>query len=185
MKEKHDEEMVGERWRQAVDYEGWYDVSDFGRVKRVMAGKGAIAGRILNPQLDGGGYSRVALYGDEGRHQFSVHRIVMAAFVGPCPDGKEVNHKDGDKSNNRLDNLEYMTRHENIAHAFNLGLRVLPCGEEHWCAKLTEKRVHEIMKFLGKETQRSIAARFGVSQTTIWRIANGLNWTHLKEEEEK
>ena len=176
MKEKKEEEMCkDERWLPVVGYEGWYDVSDWGRVKRIKAGKGAIAGRILSPQSDGCGYLRVVLYGDEERHQFSVHRLVMAAFIGPCQEGKEVNHKDGNKSNNRLDNLEYMTRHENIAHAFNLRLRVPLRGEEHGCAKLTEKRVRGIMKFLGQETQRSIAARFGVSQTTIWRIANGLN----------
>lgn len=89
-----------EQWRNVPRYEGRYQVSSFGAVRRV-------GGKMLKPSYYRG-YARVSL----GNKQRTVHRIVAEAFIGPLLPGIKVNHKDGNKGNNRIENLEYMTRRE-------------------------------------------------------------------------
>lgn len=111
-----------EQWRPVVGFEGLYSVSDQGRVRsepRFVARKDGrkqpIPGRIKKAPVDGKGYPRVALYGPafpKGAHR-TVHSLVMEAFIGPCPDGMEICHNDGDRLNARLSNLRYGTRSEN------------------------------------------------------------------------
>jgi len=120
-----------EEWRPVVGYEGLYEVSDQGRVRRVgksaVTGKGhgggARIGRILKQQPVDGGYWKVFLWKNGFQENWLVHVLVAAAFIGPCPDGYEVNHENGNKSNNAASNLEYMTRSENNKHAYATGLR--------------------------------------------------------------
>ena len=184
MKEKKEEEMYkDERWLPVVGYEGWYDVSDFGRVKRVRAACGTQAGRILKPSITQG-YEHVDLHKKGKDKTMRVHKLVAVAFIGTCPDGVEVNHIDGDKTNNCLNNLEYVTPSENRRHAFRIGLQSFR-GENNNSSKLTEENVHEIRKVYGKEPLESIATRFGVSQQTIGDIINGRSWASLKEEGEE
>lgn len=91
-------------------------VSNEGRVKN------ATTGRILRGSRDHSGYPNMGLRRNMHQHQISVHRLVTAAFLGPCPKHLEVNHKDGNKDNNRIENLEYVTTAENMRHASALGL---------------------------------------------------------------
>lgn len=113
----------GEAWRPVVAYEGLYEVSDHGRVRRVAPASGTQAGRVLRHWPDRRGYRRVGLNRADQRSVSSVHRLVAAAFLGPCPPGLQVNHKDGKKANNRPSNLEYVTSAENNQHAIRTGLR--------------------------------------------------------------
>ncbi len=109
-----------ENWRPVVGFEGWYAVSDCGRVKRTKSGLGARAGWIRRPQRGASGYAVLGLCrgtGKSGQVQRSIHRLVLAAFVGPCPLGQQVNHKNGVKTDNRLSNLEYVTPKQNLLHA--------------------------------------------------------------------
>ena len=110
-----------EQWKPC--FEGWYDVSDMGRIRRARRGPRTRPGYILKPVLWGNGYSIIRVYVDSVRKWSPVHRLVAEAFIGPCPAGKEVNHKDGIKSNNLASNLEYVTRGENLRHAWKSGLR--------------------------------------------------------------
>ena len=184
MKEKCNE-VAEERWKTIPGYEGWYEISDLGRVKRMVAGQGAIAGRILSPGGDGGGYLIVGLSINGTRRHHKVRRLVAAAFLGPCPEGKEVNHKDGNKKNNCPENLEYMTHSENMSHAYKTGL-ASQRGKNNGNRKLTEEKACKIRRLLADgQTQTSIAVRFGVCTSTINAIASGERWVHLKEEEEK
>lgn len=110
--------MINEMWKPIPGYLN-YKVSSFGRVKsidRVDTLGRMWEGRVLKPGKTQRGYPFVNLFEDGMHKNYMVHRLVMAAFVGPCPEGMEVNHIDEDKTNNRLDNLEYVTHKQNINH---------------------------------------------------------------------
>lgn len=115
--------MSEERWRSVLEFEGVYEVSDLGRVKRVRAGQGCRPGRILRDAENGHGYRVVSLWRENRGHMRLVHVLVAGAFLGLKPDGMDVNHKDGNKANNAASNLEYLTRSGNNEHAYRTGLR--------------------------------------------------------------
>jgi hypothetical protein len=117
-------EQLNEEWRPVVGWAGSYAVSNLGRIRREAPGQGTFIGRIRRLWTDDAGYW-VVTFKTLNRKlvRVSVHRVVAAAFIGECPPGKEVNHKDGIKANNRATNLEYVTPKENIHHAMRLGLR--------------------------------------------------------------
>ena len=173
---------LNEKWNPVVGYEGWYDVSDWGRVRRMKATSNTFVGRIIKPYANNKGYKCVGLLNGVEQKTVTVHRLVMAAFVGPYPEGKQVNHKDGDKTNNRLDNLEYVTPSENILHAIDTGL-IVSCGESGTNSKLTNEIVYEIRRMAGKEKQKTIGLRFNVSQSCINKIVNRKTWRNLPEEQ--
>lgn len=95
-------------------YDGDYSVSGCGRVRRDSPENGACVGRILKQSVSGKGYLAVNLHRNGRKFRQYVHRIVAETFLGPCPDGLEVHHRDGDKSNNAATNLEYVTHLENV-----------------------------------------------------------------------
>ena len=106
---------MSEQWRPVVGWEGLYEVSSEGRVRSFRRGAN---GRILRPGIASHGYPTVAL--GRGNTQ-SVHVLVAAAFIGPCPEGQEVRHRDGKRSNPKAENLHYGTRGQNIADAILSG----------------------------------------------------------------
>lgn len=108
-----------EQWKAVPGYEGRYQVSDQGRVCNA-------AGHVLARNKQNSGYFIVHLYtgGRATRKPHLVHRLVLLAFVGPSPE--DTNHKDGDKSNNALTNLERATKSENMQHAVAMGLNRAP-----------------------------------------------------------
>jgi hypothetical protein len=110
----------------------------------------------------------------------TVHRLVALAWHKKPPWATQVNHIDGNKTNNHFTNLEWCTCKENIQHASKLGLR--PHGEGHAWAKLNEAQVREIKKLLGKVSRSTIAERYGVSKGAIQCIANGKSWKHITGE---
>lgn len=172
-----------EVWAPVPGYEGRYDVSADGQVMRVKNVHGATPGRLISQHVDARGYHRVTLLG--GRRgtakSFFIHRLVAAAFLGPIPEGLQVNHKDGDKSNNALHNLEYVSAKQNIHHAERMGLRPKLRGEDHPAARLTEGDVLRIRGLAGSMRQRDIAACYGISESHTHRIINRLVWRHLEE----
>jgi hypothetical protein len=119
------EELEKEEWRSVVGFEGSYSVSNLGRVRRNIAENNTYAGRILNPSKDNNKnfrYLRVHLVYGPIKKYCTVHSLVAASFLGPCPDKLQINHIDGIKTNNRIVNLEYITQPENMAHAKRVGL---------------------------------------------------------------
>jgi hypothetical protein len=166
-------ELESEIWKSIPDFEDRYEVSNLGRVRGVTAYKRYRCGRILNPKLRKVGYPSVCLRdASQRKHDKSVHRLVMLAFVGS--DGRTVNHKNGIKTDNRLTNLEYVTFSENTRHAYATGLLVTPRGEKHWNSKLTSHDVAEIKSLRGQMTRRVIAERFGISIDHVSRIWRGV-----------
>jgi len=104
----------------------------------------------------------------------------MEAFIGPRQDGLEANHKDGDKKNNSVENLEYVTQLENMLHAHEMGLVAL--GINHGMSKLCPESVREIRRRYndGNYTMRAIAKDFEVVVSTIWKILNNVTWSHIQ-----
>lgn len=130
----------------------------------------------IKPQKNGKGYLRVYI----GKKGYFVHRLVAIAFI-PNPENKpQVNHKDGNKLNNSVENLEWCTNQENRTHAIKNGLH--RCGEQCSYSKLNEKQVLKILNLLynGQHTVTEISKMFGVSRGTISDIKNNKTWKQLK-----
>lgn len=171
-----------EVWRPVVGYEDTYVVSNHGRVMRTKDGLNksnpSLAGTFLKPVLGNTGYFQHALHRNGKQKTYQTHKLVMLAFVGRCPSGKEINHKDGVKTNNNLDNLEYVTHTENMRHMDRLGLREAAYGENHHRALLTKVQVDEIRRMYatGNYNQPQLAELFGVKRNTIGSIIQGKSW---------
>ncbi len=151
-----------------------YEASSAGRIRRATGGRGARAGHVLRQPVGSHGYPVLNLRHDGRSRQHLVHRLVAAAFLGPCPSGHEVNHRNGVKTDAAPSNLEYGTRQHNIDHARDTGL--LRRGDNHPNAKLTRREVHAIRGLRGRVSQRRLAAMYGVSQAAICRATLGENW---------
>lgn len=110
-----------EQWKEINGYDG-YSVSNTGKIKSFRRKSYKENGLTLTPETSYKGYEQVSLYKDGKKHQKLVHRLVAEAFI-PNPENKpEVNHKDTDKSNNKVSNLEWSTSSENTIHAYKNGL---------------------------------------------------------------
>lgn len=155
-----------------------YYVQDDGKIFSERTNK------ILSVQLDKDGYEKVQMMSTDGkRHRYSVHRLVLENF-NPIENMNEfqVNHIDGNKRNNNLSNLEWVTCSENQIHAHKIGLKN-QSGEHNNASKLTEEQVKEIINMLleHKYTYGQIAEKFGVSDETIGSIKRKERWKYLTE----
>lgn len=169
------------RWRPIPM--GWgdlYEVSDVGEVRTLTSRRGSPAGRLLTPKRGTRGYLHVDLARDGRKARYGIHRLVAEAFLGPAPSAQHhPNHLNGRKDDNRVANLAWATPGENNSHALALGLRdVTPLpGARNGRAKLTAEQVQEIRRRAAAgETQRDLAAVFGVSKSQIGNIARGERW---------
>lgn len=111
-----------EVWKDIKGYEGLYQVSNLGRIKSLPRKRTIKTERILSPKFNKGGYLEVALCKNSKYKMCRVHRLVASAFIQNPENKREVNHIDGNKLNNKADNLEWVTPSENIRHAFKTGL---------------------------------------------------------------
>lgn len=165
-----------ETWKPVVGYEGWYEVSNLGRVKRIKGGIGAKVGHILKPQINSKWGYKVLSLSKKGQVKLNrVARLVAQAFI-PNPENKpQVNHKDGIKTYDYVENLEWNTRSENIQHRCKvLGINM---GEKSWKAKFNNKEVLRIKELLKQGIpQRRLAEDFGVCQRTISCINRGITY---------
>lgn len=176
-----------EAWTVIPGTDDRYSVSTRGRVRsepvpgRMDYDSTRKRGNMLRPGPDNRGYCRftIRLPGG-GRRTLHVHRLVATAFIGPCPEGMQVNHKNGVKTDNRVENLEYATPAENIQHASATGLLRTSKGSRHYKAKLTEDSVRAIRANAATMTLAEQAAAYGVSKTTVCGIIRGRLWTHVK-----
>lgn len=193
-----------EIWKPVTEFDG-YDVSTLGRVRN------RTTDHVRSPKKAGQGYLQVTFRRAEtGRKQYDryIHRLVWEAHVGAIPDGWQVDHLNGDITDNRLANLEAVTRQENMRRAKEMGL--LATGARHGWAlhpekvirgdahylrknpekirrgsagganKVTEEQVIEIRRrhALG-ENRKSLADEFGMHYGNIWYIVTRRTWTHV------
>ena len=176
-----------EVWKNIKGYEGYYEVSNWGRVRnvarmnKVCMGIHKKTGKIMKQFLHHLGYKCIGLRGGRKKRRYLVHRLVGEAFLKKRLQGEEINHKNGKKADNHIENLEWTTRRENIKHAFRLGLQI-PCrGELSGRSKLTEKQVRNIRKMYskGKTSYRKLSKAFGVGYSTIAHIIKRESWKHI------
>lgn len=185
--------LPGEIWKDMDGYEGCYQISNLLRFKSldryVVCNKNIptkiVRGRILKSFLDTCGYPRVHLSKNGVRKQESVHRLVALHFIPNPENKKEVNHKNGIKTDNRIENLEWVTHSENAIHAFSTGLNFIQNtkGSKNGQAKLNEDKVKEIILLLPHKRNKDIAAHFGVVETVISHIRSNKSWRHVSREE--
>jgi hypothetical protein len=176
-------ESVAEVWKPVKGFEGMYEVSDQGRVRALPYEMRHWCGRMI-PKPGGlvtltkhtGGYRFVALRGGKKHY---VHRLVMAAFVGPAPHRNDVNHINGDKTDNRLCNLEYCNRLHNVRHAIATGLQD-NAGEGNGMSKYTADQItkaHELVRQGASHAEAASAT--GVSRGMVQQVTKGTRWQCL------
>lgn len=170
-----------ETWVPIFGYEGLYEVSDKGRV-RSLHRKRLRDGGIIKLQKHPQGYLRVAIYKDKKGKNRLIHRLVLTSFSDGPKIGLVINHKDGNKSNNNIENLEWVTLKQNTAHAINTKLSVNSfCGkgEKHGMAKLNEAQVREIKLLYPTILEKELAVKYSVTTETIYNILAGRTWKHV------
>lgn len=167
--------FLNEIWKTIP--EDFYEISSKGNIRRKNK-------KILKLQVDKDGYLYVVLSCSGKRPTKKIHRLVAEVFL-PNPLKKpQVNHKDGVKSNNNVENLEWVTSSENINHAFKLNLKNQK-GSKHNGVKLTIEKINLFFK-LRKEgiTIKEIGKETGTPPKTVERILYRTSWKHLKQNKE-
>jgi hypothetical protein len=177
-----------EIWRSIDNYEG-YEISNLGNIKSLSKkikcknGFRITKEKILKLKKTKGGYLSLQLK-NKGKH-FLVHRLVALAFIHNPDNKPQINHINGIKNDNRVDNLEWCNQSENQIHAYKNRLQMPSLhkrafGENQGCSKLKEKDVYFILKNYKKGRGVEFAKIFNVSQTTILNIVNKKIWTHVR-----
>jgi hypothetical protein len=173
--------LLQTRWRKVpLPHFPEYEVSSKGEVRNTLVrskwGTSRSKVRILKPDV--GFYLRVTMArGHEGRvakERWLIHRLVAIAFLGPIPEGMQVNHKNGDKHDNRVENLEYVSQADNLRHA----RRVLKAGigVQHPKAVLDPEKARYIRNSYPQKSTYVLARELGVSGGAVWSVLKGLSW---------
>ncbi|WP_018923850.1 NUMOD4 domain-containing protein [Salsuginibacillus kocurii] len=173
-----------EKWKpvNVEGYQQFYQVSNLGRVKSLdrVDRRGQLRkGRVLK-QNQSNGYYFIGLRKDGKVKQIDIHRLVALTFLNNSENKPAVNHIDGNKVNNCVTNLEWVTHKENSEHAVKTGLTNIS-GENNGAVKLTEEEVKDIANtYIDTNlTIQQIADKFEVSDGTVSNIVTGRGWTHL------
>lgn len=165
-----------EIWKDIPGYEGFYQASNLGFIKSIKSKNH----KILKGCLNETGYHRVAFVLNGKFKTHLTHRLIASTFIKNEQNKPEVNHIDGNKLNNSVENLEWCTRQENIEHAvknklFNNG----PKGIRNYKSKLTEEQVRQIKYGLNHVNSNQVSKMFGVGSSIIYEIRQGKYWKHI------
>jgi len=168
--------MKMERWEPIKDFETRYLISDTGKVMSLVTNQ-----LISKNRKTKDGYMKVTLRKDGKAHDFRIHRLVALHFIENPHNKETVNHKDGDKTNNHVDNLEWATREEQVQHSYDLGLKKAHRGHTNKNAKLTEEQVKDIRRSYQKHSKGpnssvQLAKKYGVSHRVILMIVKNQSY---------
>ena len=162
------ETLLGEEWRDVAGYEGFYQVSDLGRVRSFHNQYG----RILKPVVTQKGYAQATLIKNGKTRSRPIHILVARAFIANPENKPQVNHIDGNPLNCRVDNLEWVTPKENIQHAYRTGLA--KSGPNHSRSLLTAEQVRYIRRVYKKGDPKfgmsALGRKFGVKIGVIYGV---------------
>lgn len=165
-----------EIWKPVKDYEDHYKISNLGRVMSInYRGNGRSC--ILKTNINKNGYEQVRLNVNKVGKNKKVHRLVAEAFIDNPENKKCVNHKDSNKTNNNISNLEWCTHSENTIHAFKNITIFRATGEDNYISKLNNDNVIEIYKSI--KSHRELAKEYGVTKYTITSIKSKKTWKQI------
>jgi len=167
-----------EVWKKVRGYGGDYEISNYGKIRSYKRG-----GMILKPEITCHGYSVVGLTRDSKTTSYRLGRLVAKYFIGSPPRNKPyINHIDGNKINDCVSNLEYVSAKENTEHAMRIGLKPSIKGSKHFNSKLTDLDVREIKQLYKYSSipRKRLAKLYSVSVSTICGIMKGKAWPHIQ-----
>jgi hypothetical protein len=171
-----------EIWKTIEGYEGSYEVSNLGNVKSLIRKTKSknnslriVNERILTQSKSQNGYYRLCLKLNSTKGYFTIHRLVAVSFIPNHENKPQVNHINGIKTDNRVENLEWCTAKENIAHSYENGLSAI--GVKKKLSKLNDEIVLEIRK--SDLTQKKLAEKYNVSQPLISEVLLNKIWKHV------
>lgn len=196
-----------EIWKLIPSISGCYEASSLGRIRRAKPAKGTIVGKILKPQLGRNGYYQIALSQGGQRKNFMVARLVCEAFNGPPIKGQDVNHKDFNRLNNVPENLEWLSRQDNILYTRDAGRcnnvmtdsrkrnisasqkqryverpESFAKGEKHWNAKVSDEtllQAFSLRRDNPKLTIADIARKLGINYQITYDVLTGRKRKYL------
>ena len=169
-----DKTISEEIWKDIKGYEGLYQVGSFGNVKSLRKG------RLLKPH-NRNGYLHAILCKNGTHKTQKIHRLVGKAFI-PNPENKrEINHKNSIRDDNKVQNLEWCTRKENVRHSWRVGTSTKHFGTKSNGSKLTEKQVLEIRTkhIPHKYCAWQLAEEYGISTVNVYSILWRKTWYHI------
>lgn len=174
-----------EGWRDVVGFEGAYLISNRGRLYSLLRGI------FCRPIVNNRGYLKTIIRDENGRQiTVLIHTLLARAFLGPCPEGKEINHKNGIKTANVVGNIEYVTHQYNVKHAYDIGLSVPRFGNatltpqdvirlrKEW-KKLKEARYKVGRSRLNNGEMAGLSQKYAITPEQVHCIVNGKAWRHL------
>lgn len=172
-----------EIWKKILGYEN-YEVSNFGRIKSLekidfMHRNNSYRTRKEKIMRNGisNGYKSVSLYKNKKPKTFTIHRLVLSSFIENKNNKREVNHIDGNKHNNNLENLEWCSSSENSIHAIKNGLQIAKKGEQQYNSKLKDFEIIEIRN--SDLTLNELSKIYNISTSVICSVKNKKSWKHI------
>lgn len=166
-----------EIWKPIKGYEEYYEVSNYGNVRNKRTNY------IMKKRYTKDGYVKATLTVNYKSKDYRVHRLVAQAFIPNIQNKETVNHIDGNKENNNVNNLEWADRHEQLEHAYRLGLKKPKRGCENCNAKFTEEQIRFIRSHYKPHSREygtvALGRMFGVYNTTIGDIVRGITYKNI------